>query len=84
MLDPSSNVVAYTEAPAPGADAVIETAPVSTTGTYTIASTMSTETSVQYSIQATLNAFVKTGTSNDTIATAQDLTGTSYGARLER
>ena len=33
----------------------------------------------QYSIQATLNAFVKTGTSNDTIGTAQDLTGTSYG-----
>ncbi len=33
----------------------------------------------QYSIKATLNAFVKTGTSNDTIATAQDLTGSSYG-----
>ena len=31
-------------------------------------------------VQATLNAFVKTGgTSNDTIATAQDLTGTSFG-----
>ena len=32
----------------------------------------------QYSIQATLNAYVKTGTSNDTIATAQDLSGSSY------
>ena len=33
----------------------------------------------QYSVQAYLNSFVKQGTSNDTIATAQDLTGTSYG-----
>ena len=29
----------------------------------------------QYSIQATLNAYVKTGTSNDTIGTAQDIYG---------
>ena len=79
VLDPDSNVVANASAPAPGADAVIETAPVATTGTYTIAVYDVNGNIGQYSIQATLNAFVKTGTSNDTIATAQDLTGTSYG-----
>ncbi len=78
VLDPSSNVVAYTEASAPGQDAVIETAPVTTTGTYTIVVYDVNGNIGQYSIQATLNAFVKTGTSNDSIATAQDLTGSSY------
>ena len=78
VLDPSSNVVASTEASAPGADAVIETAPVATTGTYTIVVYDVNGNIGQYSIQATLNAFVKTGTSNDTIATAQDISGSSY------
>ncbi len=79
VLDPSDNVIASASAPAQGADAVIETAPAATTGTYTIAISDLNGNVGQYSIEATLNAFVKTGTSNDTIATAQDLTGSSYG-----
>ena len=79
VLDPSDNVIASASAPAQGGDAVIETAPAATTGTYTIAISDLNGNVGQYSIEATLNAFVKTGTSNDTIATAQDLTGSSYG-----
>ena len=79
VLDPSNNVVASASAPAQGADAIIETAPVTTTGTYTIAVFDLNGNVGQYSITATLNAFVKTGPSNDTIATAQDLTGASHG-----
>ena len=79
VLDPNGNVVAYTDASAPGQDALIETAPVATTGTYTIVVYDVNGNTGQYTIQATLNAWVKTGTSNDTIATAQDLTGSSYG-----
>ena len=79
VFDPSNNLIATGLAPAQGADAVIETAPITTTGTYTIEICDQNGNIGQYSIQATLNAFVKTGTSNDTIGTAQDLTGTSYG-----
>ena len=51
-----------------------------TTGTYTIEIVSDQNgNNGQYTIQATLNAFVKQGTSNDTIGTAQDLTGTSFG-----
>ena len=79
LLDPSNNVVATGSAPGQGSNAVIETAPITTTGTYTIAISDLNGNIGLYSVQATLNSFVKTATSNDTIATAQDLTGSSYG-----
>ena len=47
--------------PRQGADAVIETAPITTTGTYTIAVSDLNGNIGQYSIQATLNAVVKIG-----------------------
>ena len=78
ILDPSGNVVATTTATAQGQNVVIETAPVTTTGTYSIEVSDANGNVGLYSIQAYLNTAVKTGTSNDTIATAQDLTPTSY------
>ncbi len=78
VLDPSNNVIATATAPAQGANAVIETAPVTTTGTYTIAISDANGNLGLYSIQAYLNSYVKQGTSNDTIATAQDISGSSY------
>ncbi len=78
MLDPSNNAIASATAPGQGANAVIETAPVTSTGTYTIAISDANGNLGLYSIQAYLNSYVKQGTSNDTIATAQDISGSSY------
>ena len=79
VYDPSNNLIATATAPAQGSNAVIETAAIGTTGTYTIAIFDANGNIGQYSIQAYLNSFVKQGTSNDTIPTAQDLTPSSYG-----
>ena len=80
LFDPNSKKIASATASGPGADATIETAAVATTGLYTIKIKDVNGTIGLYSIQATLNAALKIGgTSNDTIATAQDLTGSSYG-----
>ena len=78
LLDPSDNVVATGSAPGQGSNAVIETAPISTTGTYTIAISDLNGNIGLYSVQAYLNALVNQGTSNDTIATAVDIDGSSY------
>ena len=80
VLDPSNNTIATSLASAPGTDAVIETVAITTTGTYTIEISDQNGNIGQYSVQATLNAFVKTvATANDTIGTAQSLTGTTFG-----
>ena len=78
LYDPSFNVVATTTAPAQAANSVIETAAISTTGTYTIAISDANGNLGLYSVQAYLNSYVKQGTSNLSIATAQDLTSSSY------
>ncbi|MGZ3300197.1 MAG: pre-peptidase C-terminal domain-containing protein, partial [Isosphaeraceae bacterium] len=78
VLDPSNNVVATATAPAAGQNSVIETAPVATTGTYTIKVGDAGGNVGLYSIQAYLNSYVKQGNSNGTIGTAQDLTSSSY------
>ena len=78
FLDPSDNVVATGSAPGQGSNAVIETAPITTTGTYTIEISDLNGNIGLYSVQAYLNALVKQGTSNDTIATATDISGSSY------
>ena len=78
VLDPSNNVVATATAPAAGQNSVIETAPVATTGTYTIKVSDAGGNVGLYSIQAYLNSYVKQGNSNGTIGTAQDLTSSSY------
>jgi hypothetical protein len=78
VLNPSSQQIASVSAPSPGANVEIETIPVSTTGTYTIAIRDLNGTIGQYAIEATLNAAQEGEFSNNTIARAQDLTGTSY------
>ena len=78
VLDPSNNVVASVTASAAGANAVIETAAIATTGTYTIVISDANGNVGQYSVQAYLNSYVKEGTSNSTIATADDISGSSY------
>ncbi len=78
VLDPNANAIASVTAPAQGDNAVIETAAVATTGIYTIEISDANGNLGLYSIQAYLNSFVKQGTSNDTIATADDISGSSY------
>ena len=78
ILDPNFNAIASTTAAAQGDNAVIETAPIATTGTYTIEIFDANGNIGLYSVQAYLNAALKQGTSNDTIGTAQDLSGSSY------
>jgi protocatechuate 3,4-dioxygenase beta subunit/glutamine cyclotransferase len=78
VLDPSNNVIATTTASAAGLNAVLETVTIGVTGTYTIQISDANGNIGQYSVTAYLNSFVKQGTANDTIPTAQDLTGTSY------
>src|SRR5208337_2460515 len=71
-------LIATATAPAAGQNSVIETAPVATTGTYTIKVGDAGGNVGLYSIQAYLNSYVKQGNSNGTIGTAQDLTSSSY------
>jgi methionine-rich copper-binding protein CopC len=78
VLDPSSTVIATATASAPGQNTVIETAPASTGGTYTIQISDANGNIGLYSVQAYLNSYVKQGTSNDTIATAQDISSSSF------
>jgi Legume lectin domain/SdrD B-like domain/Bacterial pre-peptidase C-terminal domain/Bacterial Ig-like domain len=78
VLDPSSNAIGTTTAPAQGANATIETIPIAVTGAYTIAISDANGNTGLYSIQAYLNSYVKQGTANLSIPTAQDLTGSSY------
>ena len=78
VLDPGGNVVGTATAPAPGQDAVLETVPVATGGVYTIQVSDAGGNLGLYSVQAYLNSYVKTGTSNVSIGTAQDISGSSY------
>jgi protocatechuate 3,4-dioxygenase beta subunit len=79
VWDPGNTQLATATAPAQGSNVVIETISAATTGTYKIGISDANGNIGQYSIQAYLNTYVKQGTSNDTIATAQDLSGASYG-----
>ena len=78
ILDPSGNIIATATAPAQGANAVIETAPITAGGVYTIQISDAGGNTGLYSIQAYLNSYVKQGTSNDTIGTATDISSSSY------
>src|SRR5262249_26702699 len=73
VLDTTNHVIATATAPADGQAAVIETLPISVRGVYTIQVSDAGGNLGLYTIQATLNAFVKTGIANDTIGGAQDL-----------
>jgi methionine-rich copper-binding protein CopC len=78
ILDPSNTQIASATAPAAGANAVIETAPLAVGGVYTIQISDNGGALGFYSVQAYLNTVVKTGTANISIGTAIDLTGSSY------
>ena len=77
VLDPNSKKLASATASGPGANATIETAPVATTGIYTIKIKDINGNIGLYTIQAYLNSYVKQGT-NATIAAAEDISGSSY------
>ena len=78
VLDPSNKVVATATAAAAGQNTVIENAAAATTGNYTIQIKDAGGSLGLYSIQAYLNSYVKQGTSNLSIGTAQDISGSSY------
>ena len=77
VLGPNNQTIASVTAPAAGQAAVIETIAISTGGVYTIQVSDAGGNTGAYSIQAELNAYVKTGTSNVSIGTAQDLSSSS-------
>jgi hypothetical protein len=78
VYDASNNVIATSTAPAAGANAVLETIPIPSTGTYKIGISDANGNTGLYSIQAYLNSYVKQGTSNLSIPTATDISGSSY------
>jgi len=78
VLDPGNNTIGTATASAPGQAVTLETVPVASTGTYTIQISDAGGNLGLYSIQAYLNSYIKQGTSNDTIGTAQDLSSSSY------
>jgi hypothetical protein len=78
VLDPGSNPIGSVTAPAQGANATLETIPIATTGIYTIQISDANGNLGLYGIQAYLNSYVKQGTANLSIATAVDLSGSSF------
>jgi len=77
VTDPSGTTLGSATASAAGKHALLQTLPVSTSGTYTITVSGSGGTTGSYTLQADLNAALEAeahdGTTNDTWATAQDL-----------
>jgi protocatechuate 3,4-dioxygenase beta subunit/methionine-rich copper-binding protein CopC len=78
VVDPDGNAIATATATAAGAATYLETVPVDKTGTYQIRINDAGGAPGLYSIQAYLNTVVKQGTSNDTLGSATDLSGSSY------
>jgi methionine-rich copper-binding protein CopC len=78
VLNSSNHPIGTATAPAAGQSVTLETAPIATTGTYTIQISDANGNLGLYDIQAYLNSYLKVGTSNDTIATAQDISSSSY------
>jgi sugar lactone lactonase YvrE len=74
VYDPSNHPVASATATTPGGEVVLQTAPISGGGTYTIVIGGANSTEGLFNVQATLNAAATTG-AHGTRGTAQDLTG---------
>jgi streptogramin lyase len=74
VKDPSNNVIGTATASSKGSEVVLQTAPITGLGTYSIVVGGANNTEGLFNIQATLNAAATTGT-HGTIGTAQDLTG---------
>src|SRR6516164_550727 len=77
LRDPSNNLVGSATAGAVGQEALLQTAPASSAGTYTITIGGTNNTTGTFHVRAALNAMFESeahgGLSNDTLATAQDL-----------
>lgn len=77
LLDSNGNLLSTATASAAGAEAVLQAAPISLAGTYTLRVSGAGATSGGYSLRAILNAALEgeqhAGPSNDTPATAQNL-----------
>ena len=88
LSDPSGSVLGSTTAPAAGADAVLQTVPTTTGGTYTMVVGGSAGTTGLYTVQVTLNAALESesvgGPNNATVP--QDLSGSfaSLGNGIDR
>jgi streptogramin lyase len=74
VFDPSHNLVAAATASGQGNEVVLQTAPITGAGIYTIAVSGANGTEGLFSVEATLNAAATTGMPS-TMGTAQDLTG---------
>ncbi len=75
LLGPDGSAIASATSPAAGADAVLETAPIATAGTYSLVVAGSGGTTGNYTLQAILNAAYKQASdTNNSIASAYDLT----------
>jgi protocatechuate 3,4-dioxygenase beta subunit len=78
VLDPSNNSIGTATAAAQGSNVTLETVPVATTGSYTIQVSDANGNLGLYGIQLYLNSYLKVGTSNLSIATATDISGSSF------
>ena len=90
LRDPSGTVLGTVLAGAAGQDAVLQTLPVATAGTYTIAVSSAAGTTGTFSLQVVLNAAVESeshsGAANGSRATAQNIDGSfiHLGTGIER
>jgi hypothetical protein len=80
VTDPNNNVIGTATVPASGQTVVLQTAPITTAGTYSFTVAGANGTQGNYAVQAILNAAYKlaTGTNNAT-ASAYDLSGAFVG-----
>jgi fibronectin-binding autotransporter adhesin len=83
LLSPGGTTIASASSAAAGQAAVLQTATISTTGTYTFVVSGLASTTGTYTLQAYVNAAVETelynGPTNNSQATAQDLTASFIG-----
>ena len=90
LCDPSGTVLATASSAAAGTDALIQTIPVASAGLYTITVASVGSTVGSYTAQVYLNTALETeghnGPTNDTAATAQDISGSfvSLGGAASR
>jgi methionine-rich copper-binding protein CopC/protocatechuate 3,4-dioxygenase beta subunit len=78
VLDPSNTAIGSATAPAAGQPVTLETVPTATTGSYQFHINDAGGALGKYSIQVYLNSYLKQGTANLSIATATDISGSSY------
>jgi hypothetical protein len=85
LRDPSNNLIGSATAAAAGQEVFLQTAPATTSGTYTITIGGANNTTGNFHVRVALNAMFESeahgGPSNDTLATAQDLDSSAIALR---